>query len=158
MPDGSLPIVVAPYTRMYARLIEYGLCYLRGGKGLNTQIIKWESDIRVADRIEWSRPQIESAARLHSAIIRLPLAHNLVLQVFFNEACALFWDEIEPEKQNAIVRDLTLWPDRPPGLNTRIRRANREWGTQVQPIHWMGFIPLRDEAIHMLCNRERRGK
>lgn len=142
------------YSTMYQRLVDYGLCYLRSGAGRNQQIIRWESDI-TPERREWSRPEIEAAARLHSRIIRLSLRHNLVLQVFFNESCASFWSEIEPEKQAAIIRDLTLWPSGPPGVNARIRNANRDCGrTLDQPIHPDQFILIRDRSVKMLCNAE----
>ncbi len=152
MPDGSQhkPFL---FSRMYARLVDYGLCYLRSGAGRNTQIIRWESDI-TPERREWSRPEIEAAARLHSRIIRLPLRNNLAIQIFFNESCASFWSDIHPDKQKQIIRDLTLWPSGPPGMNARIKNANRDSGGQVMPIHPEEFIAVRDRGIQMLCNGE----
>ncbi len=142
------------FAAMYARLVDYGCCFLSRSNGRNQQIIRWESDV-VPERREWSQPEIEAASRLHSRIIRLPLRQNLVTQIFFNERCASFWPEIHPDKQKQIIRDLTLWPSGPPGVNARISKANRDQQWSVAPMHPAEFLPVRDRAIRMLCNGER---
>lgn len=142
------------FARMYERLVEYGLCYLRSGPGRHKRILEWETD-RLPERRQWTAPEIEAAGRLHSRIIRLPLRHNLVLQVFFVESCAGFWPELKPELQELIIHDLTYWSGGPPGVNARIRNANRECGYTVPTITPEQFLLIRDRAIRMLCNGER---
>lgn len=144
------------FSTMYARLVEYGLCYLRSGEGRHKRIIDWQdwARDRYIKRV-WEGCEIEAAARLHSRIIRLPLRHNLVLQVFFNESCATYWPELRAERQELILHDLTYWSGGPPGVNARIRNANRECGWDVPTITPALFLPIRDRAIRMLCNGER---
>ena len=171
MPDGGVDLQTHGFTAMYLRLVDYGLCWLRGAgraeriahadvirlKGENDRIVMTTYTDPDPDRKPrvWSMREIEAAGRLHSAVIRLPLAHNLCVQVFFNETCAENWDKIIGRDREQILRDLTLWPSRPYGLNARIRRANAACGTHVQPIHPTHFLPLLHDAILMLRNRER---
>jgi hypothetical protein len=154
--DEAQPWDYYGFSPMYARLVEYGLCYLRSGEGRHKRIIEWQdwARDRYIKRV-WTGAEIEAAARLHSRIIRLPLRHNLVLQVFFNESCASYWPKLEPDKQDEIIADLTLWTGGPPGVNVRIHNANREWGWNVAPIRPEEFIPIRDRGIRMLCNGEK---
>lgn len=143
------------FARMYERLVIYGLCYLRSGEGRHRKIIEWQdwARDRYIKRV-WTGSEIEDAARLHSRIIRLPLRHNLVLQVFFGEACAADWAKLKPELQEEIIHDLTYWSGGPPGVNARIRNANKEWGWNVPTINEFDFLLIRDRAIRMLCNSE----
>ena len=159
------------YSAMYGRLVDYGLCWLRGTgkaeriahadvirlKGEDDRIVMTTYTDPDPDRKPrvWSMRDIEAAGRLHSTVIRLPMAHNLCIQVFFNETCAENWDKIVERDREQILRDLTLWPSRPFGLNARIRRANAACGTHIQPIHPTHFLPLLEDAILMLRNRER---
>lgn len=144
------------FSRMYERLVIYGLCYLRSGEGRHKKIIEWQdwARDRYIKRV-WTGSEIDEASRLHSRIIRLPLRHNLVLQVFFGEACAADWAEIDIDKQELIIHDLTYWAGGPPGVNARIRNANREWGWNVATINEAEFLIIRDRGIRMLCNSER---
>ena len=142
------------FSAMHARLLDYGLCWIRGPHGRLTQIIEWESNVR-PERREWTQPEIESAGRLHSRIIRMPLQTSLVLQVFYGEAVAHDWDTIRPEIQYKILRDLTFWPSHPKGVNPRIDKANRECGTNVSRIRECDFMAIRDRGIRMLCNGDR---
>lgn len=171
MPDGGIDPQARGFVAMYDRLVDYGLCWLRGTgraeriahadvirlKGENDRIVMTTYTDPDPDRKPrvWSMREIEAAGRLHSEIIRLPLAHNLCIQVFFNETCAESWDKIVGRDREQILRDLTLWPSRPYGLNARIQRANRASGTHIQPIHPTHFLPLLHDAILMLHNRER---
>lgn len=171
MIEGEEGLNAHAFSVMYARLVDYGLCWLRGVgrdersahadviqlKGEDDRIVMTTYTDPDPDRKPrtWSMPEIQAAGRLHSQIIRLPLAHNLCVQVFFNETCAEGWEDIGPREREQILRDLTFWPSKPYGLNARILRANRAWGTHVQPIHPTKFMPMLREAILMLHNRER---
>lgn len=152
MPDGNVQLHA--FAAMHARLLDYGLCYIRGGKGRTAQIIEWDSDVRL-ERREWSQPEIDAAGRLHSRIIRMPLQHSIVTQVFYGETVAHYWDEIAPDAKAKILQDLVRWPKSPKGVNARITDANRGWNTNVSGIRPDQFMDIRNRAIAMLVNGER---
>lgn len=160
------------FARMWKRLTDYGLCYLRAGSsGIEpSTIIKIKREgepdeyQRVAYRDpdpdrkprQWSRAEIDAAARLHSRVIRLPrVAHRIVLQVFFAETVAAYWSELDPEAKLPMLRDLTNWHANPPGVNARIKMYNRECAAQEAAIHWSDFEPILHRGIRILCNNER---
>lgn len=165
----------AAFATMDERLVEYGLCWIRGGKSdSGDQIVKmrdevtkevyevlmsrrreWESDHGMTPR-EWSEPDKQKAGRLHSLIIRLPLQHSMVLQVFYGEWVAEVWGKLPPNIQAAAIRDMTNWRGKPKGVNARIADANRARGTDVPGIYPGRFLPLRDDGIRMLINLDRR--
>lgn len=166
------------FAAMYAELVRWGLCWLRAGGGRTSrfdivQVLAGDAKedpakLRIVasdyvdppdpadDRpIQWTKPEIERAGRLHSRVIRLPLQHRLVLQVYFNETVARFFDDLMPDKQAAVVRDLTHWRGEPLGVNARIARFNRTTGAHERGIRTDEFIPIRDRGIRMLANQER---
>jgi len=174
MPDGSHELRDALAVKaMHGRLVEYGLCWIRGGAGRAEQIVQMRDKktgeidevllrrgIRDEDpgldRREWTRPQVERACRLHRLICALPLQHSIVVQVFYGEWVAECWDDINPDRKAAILRDLTHWRGRPKGVNARIAEANIHRRTNTAGI-WPGkFLDLLHDGIRMLINAERR--
>lgn len=164
------------FQRMHARLLEWGLCFLRGGGNIvdvaRADIVRVNNKIgdeavyqqtsstyRETDptfeRHDWTQPQIEAAGRLHSRVIALPIQRSLVLQVFYFQEDAEFWSELRPSEQQARILDMTRWQGRPPGVNPRIERHNREQYDFVPPIVPEWFMSIRHRAIRELMARER---
>lgn len=186
MPDGSIAqhdTGLDAFTAMHKRLIDWGLCYLRGGASVVDAVredrvrsnnkIKEEATWKltstpyreadpVFDRRQWTQPQIEAAGRLHQRVIALPMQRSLVLQVYYFEEHAQYWDELRPHEQAERIRDLTLWEGRPLGVNPRIKEHNcqlrHDYGdgvAQVPLIVPEAFMPIRHRAIRELIARER---
>lgn len=182
-PTESAPPKIDAFAAMHARLIDWGLCYLRGGASVvdcsRADAVRvnnktgddaiWEQTTTpyreadpVFDKRDWTQPQIEAAARLHDRVIALPIARSLVLQVFYFEEDAQFWDDFTPKQQEERIRDLTLWAGRPPGVNKRIAEHNRQLRQRygdginiVPPIVPEAFTAIRHRAIRELVARER---
>lgn len=172
MPDGS----IAPFafTAMHDRLVQYGLCWIRGGGGPTESIIviedqdgireesvkgKPEAEVDNKERPrQWTRAEVEAAGALHRLILKLPLQHSIVVQVFYGEWVAECWHQFNPERQRAIIRDLTYWSGRPKGVNARIVDANKARHTHVSGISPTRFMEVRDDGVRMLINLERRGR
>lgn len=178
MPDGPLSVERdIAFAAMDERLVEYGLCWIRGGKrDERDQIVKikdektkqiievlmhrrreWESDHGMTPR-EWSEPDKEEAAALHSNIIRLPLRHGIVIQVYYGEWVAECWDGLPVAVRIQALHDMTEWRGKPKGVNARIVDANRDRGTHAAGVLPSQFMDLRDDGIRMLINLERRLK
>lgn len=140
---------------MHARLVEYGRCFLQGGAGRIT------GQRCIIDRIqddyvlpEWSGEQCHDALMLHRLVVRLPIRHRLVLQVFFGERIARKWGELTPETQDEFLRDMTFWPRYPYGVNPRLANYARATSTAPERIQPRDFLPIRDRGIRMLVNAE----
>lgn len=171
MPDGGMRDNYAAVRIMHERLVEYGLCWIRGGKGKTEQIVvvkdangvrkeiiirpDWDSDVKPPPR-EWARVEIERAGKLHSLILKLPLQHSIVVQVFYGEEVAQCWDAVRLDARPQILRDLTHWNKRPKGVNPRIADANLARHTNAPGIYHGKFMDIRDEALRMLLNLQRR--
>jgi hypothetical protein len=163
---------------MHLRLVDYGLCWLRGGAS-DVQIIRREiigaepGDPEDASRMRivstsyrdpdldrqsrfWTPAEIKAAARLHSRIIRLPLkVHGITIMVFYGETCAEDWRWREPNNKAKILRDLTFWPSKPYGVNARLARYGRETGQRMAPIRPDEFLPTMLRAVRILVNGDR---
>jgi hypothetical protein len=164
------------FQRMHVRLLEWGLCFLRGGAnivdvarpdivrvnnktGAEAVYQQTSSTYREMDptfeRRDWTQPQIEAAGRLHSRVTALPIQRSLVLQVYYFQEDAEFWSELRPAEQRLRVIDMTHWQGQPLGVNPRITRHNREQYDCVPPIVPELFMSIRHLAIRELMARER---
>lgn len=186
MPDGSITqhdTGLDAFTAMDKRLLDWGLCYLRGGASVvdavREDVVRsnnrtdgeatWKrtsTPYREADpvfeRREWTQPQIEAAGRLHQRVIALPMQRSLVLQVFYFEEDAAYWDDLQPHEQAQRIRDMTLWKGHPLGVNPRIDEHNSQlrqrYGDSVGQVPLIvpeAFMPIRYRAIRELVARER---
>ena len=159
MLDRSQPQPIADnaddaFQRMHERLLEWGLCFLRGGGNIVERSTYRETD-PTFERRDWTQPQIEAAGRLHTQVTALPIQRSLVLQVFYFQEDAKWWSELQPAEQQLRVFDMTHWQGRPPGVNPRITRHNRETYDCVPPIVPEKFMAIRHKAIRELMARER---
>lgn len=149
MPDGSIDPAgtLAACNRMHSRLVAWGRIILAGGNGPRE---KWESDDDQMGKRDWTGAEMDAARMLHSAVIRLPeVRQRLVLQVFYRERMAEWWEDVNPERQFAIARDLTI------EVNARIRRYNQDARDKVVSINAADFKGIRERAIRVLVNNER---
>ena len=177
MPDGSIGAQeIDGVAAMHRRLLQWGLCYLRGGAavvdacradivrsnnktGDDAEYTVTRTPYREPDpafqRREWAQPQIDAARLLHNRVTALPIQRSLVLQVFYFQEDAEFWDEIGVAEQQQRIRDMTLWEGKPLGVNPRIVRHNRERYDNVPKIVPEAFMSIRHRAIRELVARER---
>lgn len=184
MPDGCVETQhVGAFAAMHKLLLDWGL-YLRGGGAIvdaarpdvirvnnqlpgdgaiyhKTTTQYRESDPRF-DRREWTQPEIDLACLLHNRVIALPIQRSLVLQTFYFQEDAKWWDELSAADQWQRVLDLTNWAGRPQGVNPRIEEHNEQLrqrygdGIGVVPlIVPEAYLPIRHRAIRELMARER---
>ena len=149
MPDGSIDPAgtLAACNRMHSRLVAWGRIILAGGNGPRE---KWESDDDQMGRRDWTGAEMDAARMLHSAVIRLPeVRQRLVLQVFYRERMAEWWEDWNPERRYALARDLTI------EVNARIRRYNATVMDKAVSVRGDDFDGIRLRAIRVLVNNER---
>ncbi len=158
---------------MHLRLVDWGLCWMRaGGSGDRAPIRESivldhdgkarlevrgyrEQDINLKPR-NWTGADIRAAELLNYRVIRLPRVHyRVVLQVFYLESSAECWEAIKADERENIVRDLTLWPDHPPGVNATIRDYNKSNAATEHEIRPADFMPILHRAVQILCNGDR---
>lgn len=155
MPDGSN---FSAFHAMDRRLVQWGLIQIRG---LFYRQIPWDSDAEHEKR-EWSGDERAAAFALHGRVIRLPeVRQRLVLQVFYRESCAAWWDELEPRQKRIWEAKLTHFVDLSGaldplhGVNKRLAMYEQSTGTKVARIREWEFTPIRERAIRQLVANER---
>lgn len=148
MPDGNLDPsgILAACNRMHGRLVAWGRIILAGGNGPRE---KWESDDDMMGRRDWTGAEIDAARLLHSAVIRLPeVRQRLILQVFYRERVAEWWDDVDQERRYAMVEALTI------EVNARIRRYNLEVRDKAAAVNPAAFEGIRLRAVRVLANND----
>ena len=147
MPDGSQGVgIEAACNAMHLRLVAWGAIMLRGGSGPR---LAWESDDDQYDRREWSGADQDAARALHSLVIQLPeVRQRLVMQVFYREPCAPYWQTFPFDRQARVCDDLAI------EVNRRIRAYNAQGVGLATTIRSEDFDPVRWRAVRMLVNRE----
>lgn len=187
MPDGTNASHIAvdmAIQDMHDKLVRYGHCWLRGGKGAARIIVKvkvrdefgrvqkdeYGKDVEVEQLIrpselypddpkkkkrEWTQNDIDAAGRLHARVIRLPMRHAILLQVLYSDAKSEWWLDLMPDERLQHIRDLVNWNGHPRGINQRIADANKDRGTKEPPIHFLDFEGIWRRALQMLINAER---
>lgn len=184
MPDGSIAqhdTGLDAFTAMHKRLLRMGLILRGGGRIVDAcreDVVRaanepWESaELRKTrtpyrepdpsyQRRDWTQPQIDAAGQLHNRVTALPIQRSLVLQAFYFEEDAEFWNELTPAQQWERIVDLTTWTGKPPGVNARIHEHNAQLRQRYGDVPMVpaiipeAFMPIRHRAIRELVARER---
>lgn len=154
---------------MHLRLVDWGL-WMRGGgdrREVTERIVLdhdgtarlevkgyREHDPHIRPRA-WTGQQGYANQLLHYRVIRLPRVHHrVVLLAFYLESSAEHWESIRPDERENIIRDLTLWPDHPPGVNARIREYNSTNAATETEIRPEDFMPILRRGVQILANGE----
>lgn len=158
---------------MHLRLVDWGLWMRGGGSGQQAPIREFivldhdgaarlevkgyrEPDPNAMKPRVWSGAEVRKIELLNYRVIRLPRVHHrIVLQAFYLESSAEHWETVTPDERENIIRDLTLWPDHPPGVNARIRDYNESNAAAEHEIRPADFMPILHRAVQILCNNER---
>lgn len=185
MPDGSsIPPMydTAPMESMHRRLVQYGLCFLRGGSRVSDsarqEIVaivpgaaitgEGENDpngkrvvttnyaeSEIQTRRDWTQPEIDEARLLHALVNLLPIQRRLVVQCFYAGEYAEIWSTLGRDRQAAILYELTHWPNRPRGVNAGIDDHNKECGDHVPHIVHELYLTILHRALRELLARMR---
>jgi hypothetical protein len=182
MPDGTgLQRDATAFGAMHTLLLDWG-AFLRGGGAIvdaarlhtvradNKEVgeaacHKLSTKYRERDpsynRRDWTQPEIDLAGLLHNRVIALPIQRSLVLQTFYFQEDAKYWDDLPTAEQWQRILDLTHWAGRPQGVNPRIDEHNQQLRQRygevviVPPIVPEAFMSIRHRAIRELIARER---
>jgi hypothetical protein len=133
------------FVDMHCRLVDWGNIYQRGG-GSNLSTAGHEVNERA--HIQHTGQQLDEARITHALVCALVPPKRFTLMIFYRQDEAVGWWELAAFRREMLIKFMSY--DLSKRLHEHMRNTG-QWQRSVRPIE---FMPLRDEAIRVLIERE----